>query len=240
MNKIYTKVLYLLLLCLLLSLLSGCYAITTLKKDQPNSDHIISNQKNLPPACIVSITANIKGAGQNVSSTFPQRVIGGLLERFSNGPIFNCRACQNVASTIPQIVIGKLQESKIFSNVELIDNGGKRPPQPFYELTMTINETPPSNNFINVVKGSLGAASFFILTPALPLTTDFESDMTLKVIAPNMKEKEYRVSQNGSLKCTSFDCASGWIKLTDEVTDNNLICLINQMVQDEWISANSK
>jgi hypothetical protein len=210
MNKIYTNSLYILLLCFMLSLLSGCYAITNLQKDQPNSGYIISNQKNLPPACLVTITASINGAGQNVATTFPQRVIG------------------------------KLQESKIFSNVESILNGGKRPQEPFYELILTVNEKPYANTFITFVEGFFIGASFFILTPVLPLTSEFGSDMTLKVIAPNMKEKEYRVSQNGSLVCTYFNCASGRAKLVGEVTDNDIICLINQMVQDEWISANSK
>lgn len=210
MNNICFKSFALVLLSFMLFLFSGCYAITTLQKDQPNSNHIISNQKNLPPACLVSITANINGSGQNVSPTFPQRVIG------------------------------KLQESKIFSNIESIVNGGKRPQEPFYELTLTVNETPHSNKFVNFVEGFFIGASFFILTPILPLTTEFGSDMTLKVIAPNMKEKEYKVSQNGSLTCTFFDCPSGRIKLIGEVTDNDIICLINQMAQDEWLSANAK
>ncbi len=119
-------------------------------------------------------------------------------------------------------------------------NGGKRPQEPFYELTLTVNETYHNNTFLNFVKGFFIGASLFILTPILPLTEEFGSDMTLKVIAPNIKEKEYRVSQNGSLTCTFFNCPSGRVKLTGEVTDNNITCLINQLVQDEWLSVNSK
>ena len=96
MNKIYIKSLYLLLLYLMLSLLSGCYAITNLEKDQPGSNRISSNHINLPTACLVSITANVDGSSQNVAQTFPQRVIG------------------------------RLQESRMFVNVESIVNGGKK------------------------------------------------------------------------------------------------------------------
>jgi len=210
MDKICTKFLSLLLLCLMLCMFSGCYAITNLQKDQPNSNHIISNQKNLPPACLVSISVKIDGAGHNVATEFPQRLIG------------------------------KLQESKIFSNIESIVNGGKKPQEPFYELTLTDNETINSNTFLNGVKGFFVGLSLFILTPALPVTQEFGSDMTLKVVAPNMKEKEYRASQYGSLVCTLPDCKLGWPKLLGEVTENNIIYLINQMAQDEWISINSK
>jgi hypothetical protein len=194
----------------MLFLFSGCYATTNLQKDQTNSNHIISNQKNLPSACLVSISVKIDGAGHNTATEFPQRLIG------------------------------KLQESKIFSNIESILNGGKKPQEPFYEITLTENETLHNNTFFNGLKGFFIGLSLYTLTPALPLTKQFESDMTLKVVAPNMKEKEYRASQYGSLVCTLFDCKLGWIKLTGEVTDNNIIYLINQMSQDEWLSAHSK
>jgi hypothetical protein len=233
MNKIYNKSPSLLLLFLMLFLLSGCYATTNLKGDQPNSGYISPNQKNLPLACLVSITTSVDGSSQNVAITFPQKVTG------------------------------KLQESRIFSNVESIVNGGNRPQKPFYELTLTANETSHSNRLFNAVKGFLDGASWFILDPILPLTMQFESKMTLKVIAPNMQEKEYQASQYGSLTCTPDiseifppdadresqygssastwpNCREGRIKLMSEIRESNLIYLVNQMAQDEWISVNSK
>ena len=210
MNKIYIKSLYLLLLYLMLSLLSGCYAITNLEKDQPGSNRISSNHINLPTACLVSITANVDGSSQNVAQTFPQRVIG------------------------------RLQESRMFVNVESIVNGGKKPLEPHYEITIVSNEIPHHNTFLNGLKGFFVGASFFILTPVLPLTQQMESDLTFKVVAPNMKFKEYHASQYGSLTCTLYDCKLGWQKLIGDVMENNIIYIINQMAQDEWIVENSK
>jgi hypothetical protein len=199
----------LLFLCIVsLSILTGCYSLTNMQKNLPNSDKILTpDQANkIPPAYMLSIQTTWDGTGNNVNQGFETRFIG------------------------------RLQEASLFSDVISILGRNRRDEQePHYALTLHVNEKAEYDNFENGVKAFFIGLSLFVLTPALPMTREFESEMILKVVAPNKQEKEYKSSEIGSLTCTMNECVQGWNKLTGEVTDKTMTSLINQLVIDEWI-----
>jgi len=84
-----------------------------------------------------------------------------------------------------------------------------------------------------VLKGVFIGLSLFLLTPVLPLRSDFESQMELSAMRPDGQARRYETVCKGTAYFHLFgDAYAAGLQLVAEVTNCNVNSLMNQIVSD--------
>ncbi|MGZ4968048.1 MAG: hypothetical protein ACXV8O_01415 [Methylobacter sp.] len=137
----------------------------------------------------------------------------------------------NPSSEFQKRFITHLKDTRIFETVATETPAIK--PSKYVTLTFESNENQDSNQGLNVFKGFIIGGSFYLLTPIIPLSYDFESIMTLSAIRQDGAIKKYEAKGSGSAKYHLFaNAAAAGQEVRAEITNNNINSLMNQLAMD--------
>jgi hypothetical protein len=103
----------------------------------------------------------------------------------------------------------------------------------YYRLRFNCNERKDTNQGTAFVKGFFIGLTLFLLTPALPLTYDYDANMTLYATNWDGVTKEYSAKSSGTANFHLFAnpvLAGGDVEA--KVINANLNSLMNQMMRD--------
>jgi len=106
-------------------------------------------------------------------------------------------------------------------------------PNRWVNFALKSNEAQDTNQGSNMVKGFFIGFTFWLLTPVLPLSYDFESDMTLNATRWDGKTKSYHAKGSGNAKYQLYaNSAIAGNEVRAQITNNNINSLMSQLVQD--------
>jgi hypothetical protein len=106
-------------------------------------------------------------------------------------------------------------------------------PDRWVNFALKSNEAQDTNQGSNMVKGFFIGFTFWLLPPVLPLSYDFESDMTLHATRWDGKSRSYHAKGGGNAKYHYFaNPAAAGSELRAQITNNNINSLMSQLVQD--------
>lgn len=106
-------------------------------------------------------------------------------------------------------------------------------PDRWVNFALKSNEAQDRNQGSNMVKGFFIGFTFWLLTPVLPLSYNFESDMTLHATRWDGKSRSYHAKGGGNAKYHYFaNPAAAGSELRAQITNNNINSLMSQLVQD--------
>lgn len=137
----------------------------------------------------------------------------------------------NLAEGFDKRLLGKLNETGLFKEV-IYGVYARKPSPPFLDARLDVEESADNHSTGNGVKGFFIGFTFFLLTPALPLTMDFSQDFSLEVTWPNGQRRNYTAACAGEAYGTLTQAAEAFKKMPGEVTDVCLNSVINQMSAD--------
>lgn len=129
-----------------------------------------------------------------------------------------------------------LKDTKLFESV-LVEPTTSMPSR-HVTFSLKVNENQDTNQGANVTKGFIIGLSLYVLTPIIPLSYDFESEMILQAARWDGKTKDYTAKGKGSAGYHLFANAPvAGNELRAVITNNNVNALMNQLVNDlEFIS----
>ncbi len=131
--------------------------------------------------------------------------------------------------------IEKLQETGLFQAVKDDAPAAEK----LVRITFDVKERFRPHSGANAIKAFFGAVTFFILSPLLPMTYDFESDMTMAVERLDGQTKCYTAKAAGLAKVHLLALPKrkkGFDDAARVVTDANLNALMNQMLANsDWL-----
>ncbi|BEH09648.1 MULTISPECIES: hypothetical protein [Geobacter] len=137
----------------------------------------------------------------------------------------------NASSEFQKRFVTNLKDTKIFESV--ITDMPTTKPEKYVNFALTVNENQDTNQGANVAKGFFIGLSLYLLTPVLPLSYDFDSEMLLNATRWDGKTKQYVAKGQGSASYHLFanaPMAGGEVRA--KITNNNLNALMNQLVRD--------
>lgn len=127
--------------------------------------------------------------------------------------------------------IAHLKDTAVFESVSAESPSIK--PSKYVSLTFESNENQEPNQGLNVFKGFIIGGTFYLLTPVIPLSYDFESLMTLSALRSDGRIKKYEAKGSGNAKYHLFaNAAMAGSELRAEITNNNINSLMNQIATD--------
>lgn len=113
---------------------------------------------------------------------------------------------------------------------------GSTGPESCVRFSMGIDEDLDSHQGKAILHGFLIGLTLYLLTPALPLQLDFESQMTLDAVRPDGDTRRVYIQCKGvAYYHLLANAVLAEMEVGAKVTTNNLNSLISQVVQDaEW------
>jgi len=103
----------------------------------------------------------------------------------------------------------------------------------YIDFRLTVDERVNSHQGMAAFKGALIAVTLFILTPALPLKVDFESDMALQARRWDGQTRNYSACCKGTANFHLFaNPALAGQDVAAKVTGANINSLLNQVAND--------
>lgn len=137
----------------------------------------------------------------------------------------------NASSEFHKRFVANLKDARVFESV--VSDMPATKPEKYVNLSLAVNENQDTNQGANVAKGFFIGLSLYLLTPVLPLSYDFESEMLLNATRWDGKSKQYSAKGNGSASYQLFaNARMAGSEVRAKVTNNNLNALMNQLVQD--------
>ena len=127
--------------------------------------------------------------------------------------------------------ITHIKDTKIFDSV--IHDMPSIKPERYVSFVLESDENEEKDQAVNAVKGFFIGLTLFVLTPVIPLSYEFESDMHLYATRGDGKTNRYNAKGKGSVSYQFFGAAKASQELISEVTNNNINSLINQLSLDE-------
>ena len=137
----------------------------------------------------------------------------------------------NASSEFQKRFMVHIKDTNIFSSVAQDMPAIK--PDKYVSFVLESDENQESNQGANAVKGFFIGATFFLLTPVIPLSYDFESDMHLIAARGDGKTKQYSAKGKGSASYQLYaNAAMAGQEVRAEVTNNNINSLMSQLTLD--------
>ncbi|MCL7422389.1 MAG: hypothetical protein M8364_15970 [Methylobacter sp.] len=137
----------------------------------------------------------------------------------------------NVNEAFQKRFITNLKDTHLFSTVT--DTIPTDRPNNLVNFALSIAENQDTNQGANVTKGFFIGLSLYLLTPVIPLSYDFESDMTLVAMRSDGRSKRYTAKGKGEARYHLFaNAAMAGEDVRSQITNNNLSALMNQISQD--------
>jgi hypothetical protein len=104
------------------------------------------------------------------------------------------------------------------------------------KLSLNVSERFYYNNALGALKGFIIGASFFILSPFIPLYADYTIELRLKVEKPDGSYKEYTGYASAESEHFFFSHGEYYADLTTKVTDAALQDMSAKLANDrEWL-----
>ena len=120
-----------------------------------------------------------------------------------------------------------------FQSAPTVNDMPATKPDKYISFVLESDENQETNQGANAVKGFFIGATFFLLTPVIPLSYDFESDMHLLATRGDGKAKQYSAKGKGSASYQLYaNAAMAGQEVRAKVTNNNINSLMNQLSLD--------
>ena len=104
------------------------------------------------------------------------------------------------------------------------------------KLSLTIADRMRYNNVLGAIKGFIIGASFFILSPVIPIYADYTSELRLKVEKPDGSSKHYSGYATGESEHYFFSHSEYYGDLTLQVSEAALRDLTAKLANDRgWL-----
>jgi hypothetical protein len=137
----------------------------------------------------------------------------------------------NASSEFHKRFVINLKDTNIFESVVFDMPTAK--PEKYVNFTLSVNENQDTNQGANMAKGFFIGLTLYLLTPVLPLSYDFESEMLLNATRWDGKTKQYVTKGKGSASYHLFaNPIMAGQEVRNKVTNNNLNALMNQLIRD--------
>ncbi len=191
---------------MLMTGISGCTLHWTDIDLKPNGADAVANHSshNNVPGCLAIMTdMKVKSNGQET----------------------------NPSSEFQKRFMAHIKDTKIFDSV--VHDMPTIKPDKYVSFALESDENQDTNQGANYAKGFFIGATFFLFTPVIPLSYDFESDMHLTATRGDGKTKQYNAKGKGSASYQLYaNAAMAGQEIRAEVTNNNINSLINQLALD--------
>ena len=191
----------------LTTFLTGCYSVSHLTRVPQNSEAI----------------AQVATSNEGKLPAF----VSSISVRKDNGSA-------NAQEGFERRYLGHLQQSGYFSDV-ISSIYAKRPEPPCVELKLQVNEHEDLNMGANMTKAFFTGFTFFLLTPVLPNSYDFNTTFSLSATWPNGVQREYEASCAAHAYGTFpyLPTAQKFTASKGEATEKCLNSIINQLTSDK-------
>jgi hypothetical protein len=104
------------------------------------------------------------------------------------------------------------------------------------KLALTISERSTYNNVLGAIKGFIIGASFFTLSPFIPIYADYTTELRLRVERPDGSYRQYTGYASGESEHFFFSHGDYYPDLTMQVTDAALRDLSAKLANDRgWL-----
>lgn len=137
----------------------------------------------------------------------------------------------NASADFQRRFISNVKDTRVFSNV--VSEMPATKPERYVDLALAVSEKQDSKQGANMAKGFLIGLSIYTLTPVIPLSYDFESEMLLQATRWDGKTRQYTAKGKGTEAYHLFANAhAAGNELRAQVTNNNINALMSQLVSD--------
>lgn len=137
----------------------------------------------------------------------------------------------NASSNFEKRFMAHLKDTNIFNAV--VSDMPAAKPEKYVKFALSVSENQNPHQGTNFVKGMLIGLTLYALTPVLPLSYDFESEMVLNATRWDGKTKQYVAKGNGSVSYHLFaNKVMAGQEVQAKVTNSNVNALMNQLVRD--------
>jgi len=127
-----------------------------------------------------------------------------------------------------------LRQSNVFENVYGDDQA--IPETRKVRLALTTTERMDYNNVLGAIKGFVIGASFFVLSPFIPIYADYTTELRLQVEKPDGSQRQYTGYAAGESEHYFFSHGDYYPDLTKQVTDAALRDLSAKLTNDRaWL-----